>query len=207
MNTPLLVTAYTALTDDDRKEIDNYPDTLVLNLHHAVPEIKALAEKLDAMDDVDYAAADAYETTTDLVSIKAEIENPTSWDHLAAIARNPITSAVALADIVILAHGAHGYDSFAEHYALAHPNVPGFLLDWATGEWAGADANEAAASNPSLTVAQQLSVARAPYYDVWVALVQNKAVDPAIRALVESRSPGLPRIAKGLSGYEDLNAA
>lgn len=181
-----------AMEPEDVDMIASYPETLVMNLFHADPANAAAAALLNDARDVDYDAADALGTETDLSVIWAEIMNPTSWDALASLAVNPLTPASVLADIVVLAYGAD-YDFSATYYAMQHPNLPTILLDWAVTDGAGANAAQGAAYSPNLTVAQQKSLSRCPILDVMEALAINPSTEGLIREgllrRITARSP------------------
>lgn len=189
----LLPDAYAALTEGQLDEIENHPANFVAELYHAIPEIASRSQALNAVEAIDQMAADAFATTTDYLAILDEVATPTSWKHLAAIAVNPRTPGPVLGDIVLLAHGATDYGAWEARFrALRHPNLPDFLMNWAT--CADVDAAEGVAYHPNLTIDQQRRLSRHPALRVKGALAHNSHIDPiiwqSVREQVQSIVPG-----------------
>lgn len=195
MKTSILANAFAALTQDQKNEIDRNPATLVMNLFRALPELADLAARLDDAAATDRSVLTALATTSSQETILAAIENPTGWDALTAIARNPFASSAAIADLVLLSYGAQTYSSPVRYYALQNRNLPAFLLDWATGSGVSSAVVEAAAANPNLSLAAQQRLASFPVLAVREALAMNPATDARIRESIvvglSKRFPGL----------------
>lgn len=187
-------TAVTALRSHQHRAIKGDPSLLVTLAYNNCPEARKIAAFLndeaarhpEGRPDEDLDALCSLVITDDLDRISSEVENPTSWDALNAVAANSNTPGDLLVSIVILAEGQDYDDDLAE-IAVSQANLPSPVLDWATRARAGHSINAAAARNANLTLDQQQRLAAKNCTDVLQALAENPAVDQGIRIGVETR--------------------